>query len=988
MKTCKLLLSFFLISLTSLENSNLGATTQNILNKRNTPEFVYQSSREIPVERFVDVVVVGGTLPAVAAAVAASESGASVFLIASRPYLGEDLCATLRLKADENTVFKTELDNRLFNSSLKPKPLDVKAILNNALLNSEVEFVFGAYPSDVLWDRNGNPAGIVISNRAGRQAIIAKTIIDATDRAWVARMAGAKAKSWSGSAISFERTIVKPAIDKSNGFMYNKTLEISMPDLSFLSFARAEQIARELTYVEGQLRASESMFHIPPDPIICINNNLKSDQITKPDVIAHFKPYGIERMYVLSGSAGLSRQLAESLLQPGAMTEIGEFIGRNAAIKAKSFLFPDSVYFDNRHPVNSIVPVGDVHELLTGFRHIEKQTHTVVSPPTGIKVLGKYDIVVIGGGTSGAPATIAAARKGASVLVVEYLEGLGGTGTLGLIGRPWYGRNVGFASEVPFPSDNIEPKMEWYREEITKAGGEIMLGAIGCGVYVVGNSVKGAIIATPEGRFAVLADVVIDATGSGDIAIAAGASYMYGETENHDIALQGSGLPSRPLRGSYLNTDYLLVDEVDMVDVWRTLVSVQITKNKESFFDAGTMIHNRERRRVVGDHILTYLDQIAERTYPDAVVYSGSNYDSHGYTSSPFFALLPHDEISRKANHPAPGGTCYTPYRCFLPKGLDGILVIGLGMSMERDASAMVRMQFDMANQGYATGVAATMAVSSGVTPRNINVRELQRHLVKIGNLPSEVLKHEDSFPLSLAEIENAVQDYGNATNPESAGKPLAIILTHREAALPIIIEAYHNADGQAKLLYAQLLAICGSNEGLPTLLTALQDINEWEEKIYQGRMADYAHLPTPTDAVILASSYTGDTSVLPELIRLVEMLDADVTLSHHRTLALALERLAHPDAAEPLADLLKRPGMRGHAMMDLDDALTELKNDGRVPGGRAPLEKRTRALREIILARALYRCGDFDGLGKTILQEYQKDMQGLFARHANIILN
>lgn len=197
------------------------------------------------------------------------------------------------------------------------------------------------------------------------------------------------------------------------------------------------------------------------------------------------------------------------MLQPGALTEIGELIGSNASIKAKSILFPDKVYFNNRYPVDRIEPVGDIHELLTGFRPLEKQSHTVTSPPTMVKVMGKYDIVVIGGGTSGAPATIAAARKGASVLLVEYLEGLGGTGTLGLIGRPWYGRDVGFAAEVPFPSDNIEPKMEWYRAEITQAGGEIMLGAIGCGAYVVGNRVKGAVISTPEGRFVVLADVVI-----------------------------------------------------------------------------------------------------------------------------------------------------------------------------------------------------------------------------------------------------------------------------------------------------------------------------------------------------------------------------------------------------------------------------------------------------------------------------------------------
>ena len=43
-------------------------------------------------------------------------------------------------------------------------------------------------------------------------------------------------------------------------------------------------------------------------------------------------------------------------------------------------------------------------------------------------------MVVVGGGTSGAPAGIAAAKSGAKTLVVEYLYELGGVGTVGLIG--------------------------------------------------------------------------------------------------------------------------------------------------------------------------------------------------------------------------------------------------------------------------------------------------------------------------------------------------------------------------------------------------------------------------------------------------------------------------------------------------------------------------------------------------------------------------
>ncbi len=45
----------------------------------------------------VDVVVVGGSTGAVAAAIEAAKAGAKVFLAAERPYLGDDMTATLRL---------------------------------------------------------------------------------------------------------------------------------------------------------------------------------------------------------------------------------------------------------------------------------------------------------------------------------------------------------------------------------------------------------------------------------------------------------------------------------------------------------------------------------------------------------------------------------------------------------------------------------------------------------------------------------------------------------------------------------------------------------------------------------------------------------------------------------------------------------------------------------------------------------------------------
>ena len=45
-------------------------------------------------------------------------------------------------------------------------------------------------------------------------------------------------------------------------------------------------------------------------------------------------------------------------------------------------------------------------------------------------VYGSYDVIVCGGGTSGVPAAIAAARTGAKTILIERVGALGGQMTL------------------------------------------------------------------------------------------------------------------------------------------------------------------------------------------------------------------------------------------------------------------------------------------------------------------------------------------------------------------------------------------------------------------------------------------------------------------------------------------------------------------------------------------------------------------------------
>ena len=100
-----------------------------------TPAAVIESARGLPVAYDVDVVVVGGSTGAVAAAVAAAENGAKVFLAAPRHYLGEDLCGTLRLWREPGEEVSAPLAARLYPADKPATPSQIKKALDTALLS-------------------------------------------------------------------------------------------------------------------------------------------------------------------------------------------------------------------------------------------------------------------------------------------------------------------------------------------------------------------------------------------------------------------------------------------------------------------------------------------------------------------------------------------------------------------------------------------------------------------------------------------------------------------------------------------------------------------------------------------------------------------------------------------------------------------------------------------------------------------------------------
>jgi len=867
-----------------------------------------------------------------------------------------------------------------------PRPMQVKKTLDEALLAAGVQFLYSCYATDVLRDSAGQPCGIVMANRAGRQAVVAKTIIDATDRAWVARAAGAKFRPYPAGSHTFQRVVIGGEVQSaphmtartiappfrgpypnaaktaSGTFqVIEYTLDLPMKEDTYASLAAADQKARTMTYHPEQQFTSDQLFEVPPD---AVQGRQPADgpwQGAAKLPLGAFQPGGVPRIYVLGGCADVSRQQAEKLLRPLALIDLGTRIGQAAAAEARSLPAPKGVKLPGK-PTEKPAAAGDVQESLAGVRPVGNAP-TVEQDARALPVLGRYDVVVIGGGTGGAPAGIAAARQGAKTLVVEYLHGLGGVGTVGAISKYYWGNRVGFSATVEGGASwVIEQKMEWWRKNLLQAGAEIWFGTIGCGALVQDGRVVGAVVATPQGRGVVLAKTVIDATGNADVAAAAGAKCDY--TDESEFGMQGTGLPGRRLGETYNNTDFTIVDETDMVDIWHVFV---YAKNKyPEAFDQGQLIDTRERRRIKGDFTISILDEINGRTYPDSVVQTRSNFDTHGYTIDPFL-LVEHPEHK--------GFNVYIPYRAMLPKAVEGLLVVGLGTSAQRDAVPLIRMQADIQNQGYAAGVAAAMTAKANTLLRHIEMKALQKHLVEVGNLPPSVLTDKDSYPMPAEKIAAAVESLKD-------GKGAAVILAQPEQALPLLKEAYAAADAKDKLAYAKMLAVMGDATGLDTVLSEVQGTAAWDRGWNYRGMGQFGAALSPLDNLLVSAGRTRDRKAVPAILEKVKLLGPKDDFSHHRAAALALELIGDPAAAKPLAELLAKPGMSGYVHTDIDIA-----RQREAAGGTNAEQTRRESLRELMLARALFRCGDHNGVGRKILESYTHDLRGHLARHAKAVL-
>ncbi|MBN2712409.1 MAG: FAD-dependent oxidoreductase, partial [Planctomycetes bacterium] len=137
------------------------------------------------------------------------------------------------------------------------------------------------------------------------------------------------------------------------------------------------------------------------------------------------------------------------------------------------------------------------------------------------------------------------------------------------------------------------------------------------------------------------------------------------------------------------------------------------------FLDRTAMqIGVRETRRIIGDYILTRDDVLQAKHFADGVVNAHNSIDVHDINGKPF----KHEFLNK--------GTYYQiPYRCFLPEGLEGILVAGRCLSADHHALGSARVMIVTMPMGEAVGLAAAMAVREDLGLRDISIEELRLNL-------------------------------------------------------------------------------------------------------------------------------------------------------------------------------------------------------------------------------------------------------------------
>lgn len=419
---------------------------------------------------------------------------------------------------------------------------------------------------------------------------------------------------------------------------------------------------------------------------------------------------------------------------------------------------------------------------------------------TKIALNKDWDTIVIGGGPAGCTAAIASAREGSKTLLIEAMGQLGGMGTSGMV-PAWCpfsdGKDIiyrGLAEKIflesrkgvphnrtrrDWVSINPEHLMKVYDRMVAEAGVQVLFFSRVAAVEMAGNEqIEAIVVANKSGLTAYTAKVFIDATGDGDVAAWAGASYKRG---GDDGKVQSSTLcfslanvdtynysngpslhtsnPNSPVYAAIKSGKYPLIDShlcsnligpdvvqfnaghlvnVDSTDPWQTTRAMSTGREiAEQYLEALREFHPlafgnaflvrtaallgvRDSRRIEGDYTFTVQDWLDRKSFEDEIGRNCYYIDVH--------------KPGHKETRYGKGESHGIPYRCLTPKGLKNLLVAGRCISTDEEAFGSLRVMPPCLVTGEAAGMAAVHAMKqTGNDVHKIDVSYLRKRLKEEG---------------------------------------------------------------------------------------------------------------------------------------------------------------------------------------------------------------------------------------------------------------
>ena len=405
-----------------------------------------------------------------------------------------------------------------------------------------------------------------------------------------------------------------------------------------------------------------------------------------------------------------------------------------------------------------------------------------------------FDVAVVGAGTAGIPAALAAARTGARTVLLERSDSIGGTMTRASVEWPGlfhaWGRqiiagpgwdlvsNACIRSGFKLPNFKRPYGTSHWKHQIRLKGrvyaalAQIALRQAGVEIRT-NNEVVGVFRTEFGWRLAgggrtVEAKQIVDCTGNASVAALCGAlrerdedncqpgSFAYVIDPGCDLrALDpeklNAALDVAIAEGKVLATDclgrppYLYLDKRKMSNhipgadnstiplaEKANQLGIESMNRMLAFFRAQPGL---EKARVVWKAKETGVREtyriIGDETVTELDYFAGLRYP--GAVAYSFYPIDIHTDEGVVPRQLLPGVVPTVPFGCMLPKGTENVLVAGRAVSSDRAANSALRVQATCMAEGQAAGVAAALAARRSMTPREISVEDICEVLRSLG---------------------------------------------------------------------------------------------------------------------------------------------------------------------------------------------------------------------------------------------------------------